>query len=250
MKKTSQADMPQNIGGDFFPKKSSSVKGHFYCSPGEGLRQMVVISHGNASKHTQSVHASRTVISIFQDFFHQRKDFIDDPSVFLKEISLRAAAELMRMDDQRRKKRDHHAMLTAFFRDRGQLFTVNVGNGRIMLYRDQELTQITPDQVHYRKNPDHDIVYDPLDAPMQQQVGSLLGATFKPIELNVDGPIPLKKGDLILAFTSGVYELFSELEIVGLLKRYQHAQALSQELVRAAQEAGVKREITICHLKI
>jgi serine/threonine protein phosphatase PrpC len=190
------------------------------------------------------------VISIFERFFHERRDFIDDPGVFLKEISLRAAAELMRIDDQRRKKEDHHAMLIAFFRDAGQLFTINVGNGRIVLYRNQELTQLTVDGFRFIQHPDHDIVFDPTDAPPQSQTGTLLGATFKTIELTVDGPIPLKKGDLILAFTHGVYELFSDLEIVGLLKRHQHASNLSQELIRAAREAGLKHEISICHLMI
>ena len=133
---------------------------------------------------------------------------------------------------------------------RRNAYIANVGDSRAYLLRDDKLTQLTED---------HSIVADMVTAgqlsreearlhPDRNQLTRAVGAE-KEVVPNVH-EIKLKRNDLILLCTDGLYSELDDTQIADILSRTKSMSEICTDLVTEAYRAGGGDNITVVCLKL
>jgi protein phosphatase len=121
----------------------------------------------------------------------------------------------------------------------------HVGDSRLYIWSGGSLEQVTKDDswaaTMLAQNPGSS-ASDVAKHPMRNVLTNVLGAR-EPTEIHVvERPIAL--GDTLLISSDGVHGALSAEAIAGLLARGLPAQALAQDLVQAALDAGSRDNVT------
>jgi len=119
----------------------------------------------------------------------------------------------------------------------GGLYWISVGDTRIYLYRDGELTQLSADHSYLRQLAQKVMAGELSETaagenPDRRSLTSFLGMeTLTEIDRSVK-PFPLRSADRVLICTDGIHGTLSEDEIAGIVGR--HGTGAAQALVDAA----------------
>jgi serine/threonine protein phosphatase PrpC len=129
--------------------------------------------------------------------------------------------------------------------DGGALAWINVGDSRLYLLRDGELTQISQD---------HSLVEEavrsgdlsPEEARTHPQRNIVTRALGIAANVTIDGDrVDIVEGDRYLLCSDGLYDLVDDAKIASTLRRLADPTEAAQELVRQANEAGGRDNITV-----
>ncbi len=139
--------------------------------------------------------------------------------------------------------------LTVALIDGNQLYAGHVGDSRLYLYRDDELTQLTQDHSYYAE-----LVRQGTDIPVENQRKNVLLKALGPEE-TVDGQFfqeTLYRDDVLLLCTDGLYNAVPKAELEHVIEEYNQKCDQDMELQHAvnrlltmALEHGAADNITV-----
>ena len=133
---------------------------------------------------------------------------------------------------------------------KGKAFIANIGDSRVYLYRDFELTQLTEDHTYVntlvragilsKEEAEHD--------ERKNVIIKALGAeeVVEPDFYQLD----LLEDDILLICSDGLYDELSPEEIIDVIQEKENMSDLSKELISRANENGGRDNITIISLKV
>ncbi|MBR6225068.1 MAG: Stp1/IreP family PP2C-type Ser/Thr phosphatase [Firmicutes bacterium] len=134
--------------------------------------------------------------------------------------------------------------------NKGKAYIGNIGDSRVYLYRNGDYLQLTEDHTYVntlvkagilsREEADQD--------ERKNVIIKALGAepTVEPDFFQVE----VKKGDILLACSDGLYDEVSDEEIVEIIKEKDNMNELAAELIARANRNGGRDNITIITLQI
>ena len=134
--------------------------------------------------------------------------------------------------------------------NKGKAYIGNIGDSRVYLYRNGDYLQLTEDHTYVntlvkagilsREEADQD--------ERKNVIIKALGAepTVEPDFFQVE----VKKGDILLACSDGLYDEVCDEEIVQLIKEKDNMNELAAELIARANRNGGRDNITIITLQI
>ncbi len=196
--------------------------------------------------------ASQTVIDVFRNTFSEVEEFDSIPSYFRKTIYV-AATLMMQKSLTDPQYKEAATTLSGFAIDNDRtLFTVNVGDSRVSLYRDGKIVYLTRD---------HSPVRDMIDAgeiteeeaknsPYRHLITSVISAKLTDIRIDVEKHGQVRKGDLLIASTDGFHDMFTRQELEQTVAKHYNSKTLARDLVMAAYDAGSTDNITVCTLRV
>lgn len=126
-----------------------------------------------------------------------------------------------------------------------QLGVINVGDSRVYVFADGELTQVTDD---------HSLVGEMLrdgqltadEAALHPQRNVVTRAIGIQNDLQVDyWELPARTGDRYLLSSDGLFDELSEAQITAVLGRLADPEAVANELVRLANDHGARDNVTV-----
>lgn len=133
---------------------------------------------------------------------------------------------------------------------KGKAFIANIGDSRVYLYRDFELTQLTEDHTYVntlvragilsREEAERDerknVIIKALGAD------SIVEPDFYQVDLKVD--------DVLLCCSDGLYDELAPEEIIDIINAKPNMSDLAKELITRANQNGGRDNITIISLKV
>lgn len=134
--------------------------------------------------------------------------------------------------------------------NKGKAYIGNIGDSRVYLYRNGDYLQLTEDHTYVntlvkagilsREEADQD--------ERKNVIIKALGAepTVEPDFFQVE----VKKGDILLACSDGLYDEVSDEEIIEIIKEKDNMNELAAELIARANRNGGRDNITIITLQI
>ncbi|MCQ2547925.1 MAG: Stp1/IreP family PP2C-type Ser/Thr phosphatase [Clostridia bacterium] len=130
------------------------------------------------------------------------------------------------------------------------MYFANVGDSRAYVLTQGELFQITEDHTYVQQLVNQGVI-------TQEQARNHMDRHAITRAIGVEGAveadfykIDLRKGDVILLCTDGLYEELSHEEIKELMSRDLDMKELSEEFIRAANNNGGSDNITLICLKV
>lgn len=126
-----------------------------------------------------------------------------------------------------------------------QLVVVNVGDSRAYLYRDGELVQLTEDHSLVGELVrDGRLTREEADVHPQRNIVTRVLGPYESIPVDV-WPVDALRGDRIVLCSDGLSGEVSENQISAVLRRLEDPGEAATELVRLANEAGGRDNITV-----
>ena len=133
---------------------------------------------------------------------------------------------------------------------KGKAYIGNIGDSRVYLYRDFELTQLTEDHTYAntlvragilsKEEAEHDerknVIIKALGAD------SIVEPDFYQVDLKVD--------DVLLCCSDGLYDELAPEEIIDIINAKPNMSDLAKELITRANQNGGRDNITIISLKV
>lgn len=124
------------------------------------------------------------------------------------------------------------------------LLVANVGDSRAYLFRDNDLTQITDDHsVVAELVRDGRLTEEEADAHPQRNIITRVLGVYPEVTADL-WPVDPVRGDRYLLCSDGLFNEVSDNEITGVLRRLSDPSEAAAELVRLANEAGGRDNIT------
>ena len=128
-------------------------------------------------------------------------------------------------------------------------YYVHVGDTRLYLYRDSSLIKVTKDQsfVGYLEDSQKISEHEAMTHPKRNEINKALG--FEPLltsqaDYFETGSSPFLPGDLLLLCSDGLTDLVTKNDISNVLEEAETVKVAAETLIRKANEAGGKDNIT------
>jgi PPM family protein phosphatase len=194
-------------------------------------------------------HASRLAVETMCQVY---RDSPEDPQTALL-VGIQTAHQLIQ------KQAREHAELsrmgttcTAISLTGDKLYFAHVGDSRLYLVRNQQLTRLTNDHSRVHEMVQAGIL-KPQDAenhPERNVLSRALGAGGESMRADIpDEPVALKPGDTLLLCSDGLWGVVGDEGLLEALKQLSPRDAC-KELVRRARECGAPDNITLQVLRI
>lgn len=194
------------------------------------------------------VAAEITRDTILQRLQHETNDIVS----LLQESLLLANERIVREKEQGQKYPNMACVVTLVLADPqdNQFYYAHVGDTRLYLLRDQSLVKVTHDHsfVGFLEDSKRLSESEAMQHPKRNEINKALG--FDPNIRSVPdyvetGVSPFLPGDLLLLCSDGLSDLVDNRTMTAILTSSQTLAAKSQSLIRAANEAGGKDNITV-----
>ena len=198
--------------------------------------------------------ASRTAVSEIANYVvdHPIKMAIDKQEIvsYLKEAIDRANKKIFEMAKIHSENSGMATTTIVVHVRKGKAFIANIGDSRVYLYRDFELTQLTEDHTYVntlvragilsKEEAEHD--------ERKNVIIKALGAEYdvEPDFYQVD----LKKDDVLICCSDGLYDEVTPEEMIDVIKEKENMSDLARELILRANNNGGRDNITIISLKV
>jgi len=221
----------------------------FLISEKYNNQQLILVADGLGGQE-YGEYASNQVIEIFKNFFVQSKEF-DSPASFLRRTTLVAGSMLMQKSMENTKYSAAATTLTGFFIDKDTYYSVNVGDSRVYLYSEGTLKRVTKDHSYVQHMIDTERMTeeDAFYHPKKNLVTSIIGSNLSELKVDVNGPLALKKGDILLACSDGIHDYLTDLQICNIIKENENNPNLAEVLGQKAYDELSQDNITICFYK-
>lgn len=122
------------------------------------------------------------------------------------------------------------------------LYAGHVGDSRLYLYRDEELTQLTQDHSYYAEL----LRQGSTDIPLENRQKNVLLRALGPEE-KVEGQFfmeDLYQDDILLLCTDGLYNAVSDTELEKIIEQTQDLRCAVDEMIALARSHGAADNIT------
>ena len=132
----------------------------------------------------------------------------------------------------------------------GRAYIANIGDSRVYLYRDEELTQLTEDHTYVNTLLKAGIISEEQAAidDRKNVITKALGAdsTVEPdfYQLNII------KGDIFLVCTDGLYDEVSNPEMIDIIKENESMSDICNRMIEKANSNGGHDNITVIFLRV
>lgn len=195
--------------------------------------------------------AAKTVIHIFEAIFAEY-NMLDHPTYFFRKAFLTANREILKqMDDGR-----GMAAVSAVMIQKGFLYYGLVGNVKVAVFRNHELislgtghtVDVLAEDKYYQGVLSRE---DALAMLHEKRTYNYLGKDgFKEIEF-YDKPIALRKADIVMLFSNGIYENVAWKKIEEHLSGRKSCKKLALDLIEQVnQKKGDKNNASVILMRI
>lgn len=189
--------------------------------------------------------AVETVRAVYDRVFH------DDPEAALMEAFVAAHQRIRSYAEEHREFQGMGTTCTALAIVRGQLHFAHVGDSRLYLVRNGEISRLTRDHSYVGKLVESGIVRAE-DAETHPQRHILTAALGSGVEFAADvspKALSLEQGDTLVLCTDGLWGLVNEREVAFLADGNGPPEAC-RELVKMALQRGGPDNITVLVLRV
>lgn len=209
--------------------------------------RLAIIADGMGG-HEGGQEASRMAVETVREVYDRVVE--DDPRAALVEAFAAAHTRIVEYADRYPVYHGMGTTCTAMVLRGHELFVVHVGDSRLYLIRDGQITRLTRDHSYVGRLVESGLVRAE-DAEKHPQRHILTAALGAGIEAAVEaGPIvPVRAGDDLLLCTDGLWSLLLESEMVSLVSGNAPAEGCDA-LVRLAKQRGGPDNITVQVLRI
>lgn len=227
-------------------RKSAQEDAYLLCEPSRH-GTLVLVADG-VGGHGHGDFASNLCVEVFQEKF-EKLDELEDVEEFLRVTAMTVATRVLEQGKREPAFRKSGTTLTGFLVQEDIFTVINIGDSRVYELLDSgEFLQLTHD---------HSVVQELMEAgeitkeemrthPQRNIMTSAIGQELTEIKIQVEGPYPIDRGELLLACSDGVHDAISDEQIRNLLVENKDSDQLAERLVEAAYENGGKDNITAC----
>ncbi len=212
-------------------------------------RYLVLVADGQNSQ-TTGTSAHSIVMDVFKNSFIHSSDF-DSIELYLRQTVYVAASLLMQnhfFDTSVRST----TTLSGFVIDKdGGIFTVNVGNSRVYLYRNKTLKLLTRDHTkafelflngHISEEEIH-------QHPDKHSMTSIIGNGLSTMKVDINRVGKIKSGDVLITCTDGFYPFLYDKKLKKHLKKYLSSTNPAETLLSVATQGEQPEDnMTVCVL--
>ena len=212
-------------------------------------RKLVLVADGYRDSQDIEI-ASQKAIEVFQNTFLQAYTF-DNVSVYLQQTVYVIASLLMKDLAFDRQMPKNYTTLSGFLIDTDNtIYTINIGNSRVYLFRDRHLQRLTKDHTKLQEALDRQIITDKesRDLDHSDKLTSVLSYSLTEIKADINKHGNLQNGDVLIAVTDGVHKTLSDKQIEQIIKKKRKSGKLAMLLVTEANNRGSQDNITACVL--
>lgn len=235
------------IRGHSIQGRKPSQEDAYYVSDLTENGVLVLVADG-VGGHGHGDFAANLCVQVFQEKFEEA-EAIEDVEEFLRVTAMTVATRVLRKGKSDPSFQKSGTTLTGFLVKEDHFTVINIGDSRVYELLDSgEWLQLTRD---------HSLVQDLVDEgeiteeqkemhPHRNIMTSAIGQELAEIQIQVEGPYPIDRGELLLACSDGVNDALSDEQIRNLLVEHKDSDELAEQLVNAAFENGGKDNITAC----
>ena len=245
----------------FFNRKNTSARESVYGMTDVGMKregnedeflllpekQLYIVSDGMGGHNAGEV-ASQTAVDTLQAFFSKHA-IQTIPAESIQEAMINALLEANKdVWEKGRSAPEYSGMgctVVLVFIDKSSLHVSHVGDSRVYLIDKKEIIQVTTD---------HSVVMELVQAGqmtkeearqsyLKNQLTQALGTS--PVVKPESIQRKLKKGDIILLCTDGLWDMLSDEEIYTVVKKGGTPEEICRKLISKANDAGGDDNITV-----
>jgi len=210
----------------------------FLCLP-----PLFVVADGMGG-HVAGEVASNIAIGIIKKYVEQHRQF-DSPAAMLEQAVGEANSEVYRLSKENSQYSGMGTTVTATYVDGKKMYWCHIGDSRIYLIRDDDMTQITPDHslvgelVRNGSITAEEALSHPQRNILTRAVGA--GETI----MVASGMLDWLEGDQLLLCTDGLTNMLREKEILDIVRdNGEDANRIVEVLIKRANLAGGADNIT------
>lgn len=198
--------------------------------------------------------ASRTAVSEIANYVvNHTLSYLDDKYEIVGYMKDAFEAANSKIYDMARAHEENYGMATTaiiVYVRKGKAYIGNIGDSRVYLYRNGDYLQLTEDHTYVNTLVKAGILSKE-EADLDERKNVIIKAlgaepTVEPDFFQVD----VKKGDILLACSDGLYDEVSDEEIIEVIREKDNMNELAAELIARANKNGGRDNITIITLQI
>ena len=193
--------------------------------------------------------ASRIAIETVEQIYSSAAN--GDPQTLLTSAFQAAHERILRHASEHPELHGMGTTCTAVALVAGHLYYSHIGDSRLYLLRDGQLSRLSHDHSYVSRLVEHGLISseEAENHPQRHILTAALGAGSDVVPDQPEKAIPLQNGDILLLCTDGLWSLVSDHEIGSVLSRSSPAEAC-QKLVQTAKQRGAPDNITLQALKV
>ncbi len=194
--------------------------------------------------------ASGQAVEVFKNLFAQNQNF-RNPTEFLSQTALIVSTILQKKSQEDPNYNSTSTTLTGFMLINNLYYTINVGDSRVYLFSDNQITQKTKDHSYVQHLMDKGLItaQEAKTHPKRNLITSVISPKITQLKISTDGPFELKKNDILIACSDGLHGALDDEDIKKIISENQNKANLAEILVKKAYDAGSKDNITVCFYK-
>lgn len=238
------------MGGYSIKGRKPTQQDAWYISPNTKYGVLVLVADG-VGGHAHGEYASKLCVEVFQHAFEEANIISDVPS-FLKHQASSVSQAVWEKSQNDPNYKNCGTTLSAFLIQKQEFYFIHIGDSRIyLLDNSSNLHQISKDQTIIQQLLDQGEI-QPEDIPHHPQKNvmySAIGQEPSKIQVDIRGPEPIRKGEILLVCSDGIHDALPDQKIRQIIIAHKENEDLPKILVEAAYEAGGKDNITACYLR-
>lgn len=226
--------------------RKTSQEDNYYISKEKPETRFIFVADG-VGGHKHGEYASQICVDIFSNTFKAASSFVDIPD-FLRKTGLVVAASIINKGSQEPDYKNSGTTISGFFVSGNSYYTINTGDSRVYQYSSEILIRKTKDHSKVQRLIDAGIITEEeaFTHPERNIMTSALGQSLDMLNIDIDGPVEIKNGDIMLAFTDGVHDALRDNEIAEIIEKNKRNSDLAKIIVNKAYNAGGTDNITAC----
>jgi len=216
-----------------------------YClTPVIENRQLLFVADG-VGGHGHGDFASQKCVEIFKHSFENLPENTIIPD-YLRKTAIHVAQAVLQKGIDEPEFKNCGTTLSGFFRDNNEYYIINIGDSRVYHYSTNLLRRLTRDQSKIQDLIDAGIITEEESRthPERTIMTSAIGQPLEMMKIDIDGPFPIEKGEMLLAFSDGVHDALHDSEIKQVIESNITSDEMAKKLVESAFETGIKDNIT------
>jgi protein phosphatase len=228
--------------------KNNQEDSYFISTVIRGCR-LIIVADG-VGGHGHGDFASEFCVRAFSNEFRNiEKGF--SPSGFLEQTSIIIAEKILQKTKEDESYKNCGTTVSGFLLSGSEYYTLNIGDSRVYLFREELLIQLTEDHSLVKKMVKEGLITEEeaLVHPKRNIMTSALGQPLEMMTISIKGPQKWMKGDIILACTDGVHGFINDDRLSGVIKK-SPPEALADHIVDYALKSGSTDNITCCCIKL
>jgi protein phosphatase len=210
---------------------------------------LIIVADG-VGGHAKGDFASNLCIDVFREEF-LGLDLNFDPAAFLEATSILTAEKILDKSTSDPEFINCGTTVSGFLIYHDNIFTLNIGDSRVYIFREGILSQITEDHSLVKQMVAQGRITEAeaLVHPKRNIMTSAIGQPLEKMTISIAGPTQCYKNDILLACTDGVHGFLNDQNISQIIQESQ-PRILADIIVESALKSGSTDNITCCCIKL